>query len=206
MQGDEATRNLLKSLHEERLARRQKSQIPEIKPVPISIGSADPDIEFVFSSNDIPFDLTSFDSPSPPRRKTQSFLENDYLLAQRLQQETEQEFKKQEQDDEMLALALQHVESPSKPVLKFKQLDEDSSLAFILQEQENETQSAQIKSTAPFIHPNEKILDANKLADFYCANGDVFPNLHELFVQYDQTYFRSSLGFAEVKWSEKMTL
>ena len=79
-------------------------------------------------------------------------------------------------------------------------MDGDFALAVALQEQLDEYERG--KTQAPPIRTDISIVDN------YWELADPNPNVHELFLQFDAMYFKSSLNNAgvEVKWSPRMTL
>jgi len=82
-------------------------------------------------------------------------------------------------------------------------MDSDYALAVALQEQFNEEEKQIVEiDQGPSTNPNVSIVDN------YWELADPNPNIHELFLQFDATYFKNTLNNAgvEVRWSPRMTL
>ena len=79
-------------------------------------------------------------------------------------------------------------------------MDNDFALAVALQEQLYEEEGSKIQ--VPSVRTDISIVDN------YWELADPSPNIHELFLQFDATYFKSALNNAgvEVRWSPRMTL
>jgi len=82
-------------------------------------------------------------------------------------------------------------------------MDSDYALAVALQEQFNEEEKRIVDiDQGPSTDSNVSIVDN------YWELADPNPNIHELFLQFDATYFKNALNNAgvEVRWSPRMTL
>ena len=105
--------------------------------------------------------------------------------------------------DSLLGAKLQAIEQR-----KFEQLKEqeraDAELAVALKQ----LQEIEEKETKPKPRPTcgNSVMKASEIAKLYAPDDVTIPNIHEIFVHFDKTYFEGSLSYVVVKWSYHMKL
>lgn len=134
---------------------------------------------------------------------------DDEALARKLQEEEdrqyesymqERELKKQIQEGSVIDLcSSDDEEQVQEPVQDSKEENEMSSFWYALQlQQQEEQEQAQRDLQVAQSLADKKGVDKSIL-------DEELPDVHSLFVYFNETYFNNQLSMVEVKWSTKMT-
>ena len=118
--------------------------------------------------------------------------------------------------DLALAISLSQQTLSSSPPLKSPQLDEDDfddqldyAIALSLQggnEEEAANKTKTLKTSLKKPGAADSAAAKMSLIDPQWEMIDPTPNIHQLFIEFNKTYFWGRLDMVEVKWSPQMTL
>lgn len=131
-------------------------------------------------------------------------MDSDEALARFLQEQDKLEMEEMHKADLELARQLQknlsQKDSPSlsKPINNNPYFLSDYALARKLEQEEKAAYASYISSDTDLARQLANTVDESIL-------DEEIPNLHQLFMFFNKTYFNNKLDMIEVKWSTKMT-
>lgn len=135
---------------------------------------------------------------------TLNSMDSDEALARFLQEQDKLEMEEMHKADLELARQLQkdlsQKDSPSlsKPINNNPYFLSDYALARKLEQEEKAAYASYISSDTDLARQLANTVDESIL-------DEEIPNLHQLFMFFNKTYFNNKLDMIEVKWSTKMT-
>ena len=133
----------------------------------------------------------------------------DYALAISLQEHFDKDVSKRTPDDSEEIICVKEVKSINNGEFKLH-YDEDFDYAIALSLQEDRVESVSDVYDQPTLSKDnyDRMWDPKSVVDESWELVDPNPNIHNLFIQFDTMFFKSTLTNAgvAVQWSPRMTL